>query len=226
MIHRQPGPTVLVVAFVGVLAAGVIGCGSAPLPSATSPPPSLIAEPTFQSTSQPTLQPTGAFSTVPPATAPAPSADPVFGDLLPHVPEAIRGSCLPSDTLEPVIAIVSCSIGDGEVTVDYIKYPDRDSMYAAYNDRVRVTEIETDTGLCFTSDGGTIRATPNRWPAEHRYSVGEQPVGRYLCLGPPPEFPSINWTDDRLMIMAVASSGPAFVDRLVSFWVTEAGPIP
>ena len=238
MIHRRPGRPVLVVPFATTLAIVLIGCGSAPFPTATpqgaspTPPtftPALSPEPTVPptslSTSQPTTQPTG-LPTDPPATPPAPSTDPVFGDLLPHVPEAIRASCQESVPLEPVSAIVSCSIGDGEITVDYLKYPDRDSMYAAYNERVRVTQIEIDSGRCYVSDGESITAAPGRWPAEQQYSVGGEPVGRYLCLGPPPEFPSINWTDERLLIMAVASSGPAFVDRLVAFWLMEAGPIP
>jgi len=234
MIHRRPGSAVVAVPFATMLAMALVGCGSAPLPSPSSPAatpvlatatPGLSPEPTFQSTSQPTLQPPILPSALP-ATPPAPSTDPVFGDLLPHVPEAIRGSCQETVPLEPVTAMVSCSPGDGEITVDYLRYPDRDSMYAAYNERVRVTEIERDSGRCYVSDDGSITASPGRWPSEQQYSVGGQQVGRYLCLGPPPEFPSINWTDDRLMIMAVASSGPAFVDRLVAFWLNEAGPVP
>lgn len=176
-----------------------------------SAPPGSAAVPTISATDFPTS------SDGPPATQSS-----ATGELMSHVPEGIRGSCLPTDFLEPIVAMVSCVIGDGEITVDYAKYPDQDSMYAAYNDRVRVAEIETDSGLCFTSDTGTISATPNRWPAERPYNIGGLPVGRYLCVFP--DLPSINWTDDRLLILGVASAGPAFVDRLVTFWVNDAGP--
>ena len=190
-------------------------------PLATGSSQSPLATTPSGSTAVPTITPTG----VPPTSDVPPTPNTATGELMSHVPEGIRDSCLPTDFLEPVLATVSCVIGDGEITVDYAKYPDLDSMYAAYNDRVRVAEIETDSGLCFTSDTGTISATPNRWPAERPYDVDGLPVGRYLCVSPA-GFPSINWTDDGLLILGVASSGPAFADRLVTFWVNDAGPVP
>jgi len=159
-----------------------------------------------------------------PATPPAPSSDPVFGDLLPHVPEAIRDSCQASAPLEPVSAAVSCSVGDTGVTVEYAKYPDRGSMYGAYNERVRIAEIETDSGLCYLDESGLINATPGRWPAENDYSVGGSAAGRYLCIEL--DLPTIAWTDDRFNIFSLATSTTGDHDRLVAFWLNEAGPIP
>lgn len=196
--------------------------GSSPIPTsplATASSQSPLATAPPGSTAVPTITPTGV---PPPSDVPA-TPNTATGELMSHLPEGIRDSCFPTDFLEPVLATVSCVIGDGEITVDYEKYPDLDSMYAAYNDRVRVAEIETDSGLCFTSDGGTISATPNRWPAERPYNVDGLPVGRYLCVNA--IGPSINWTDEGLLILGVASAGPAFVDRLVTFWVNDAGPV-
>ncbi len=209
---------------IGPFAPGPTHQVALPTPTAPTGPgsteaPMVNASPS--STLEPSISPTENPS---PSHAPA-TPNSATEELLGHVPEGIRGSCLPTDFLEPIVAMVSCVIGDAEITVDYVKYPDLDSMYAAYNERVRITEIETDSGLCFTAEGGAISATPNRWPAERLYNVAGQPAGRYLCVGPPPGFPSINWTDDRLTILGVASSGPAFVDRLVTFWVNDAGPI-
>lgn len=230
MIRRRHGPLVLVLGSAAVLT--LIGCGSAPLPSASAPvitpappngSPDPRAEPTFQSTSQPTLQPSVLPSTLP-ATPPPSSADPVFANLLPHVPETIRASCLPGEALDPVIASISCSVGDGAVTLDYIQYPDRDSMYAAYNARVGIAEIEAESGLCYDGDGGSIRATPGRWPAERGYSIADIVTGRYLCLEL--DLPTIAWTDDRLNILTLATAATGDSDRLVAFWLNEAGPIP
>jgi hypothetical protein len=194
------------------------------MPSSTVVPrtPDGIPEPTLQATSQPTLQPT-ILPTDLPGSPPPLSPDPVFGELLPHVPEAIRGSCVGTEPLEPVLATVSCTAGDGEITVDYAQYPDRDSMYAAYNQHVRIAQIETSSGLCFDDHGGNIGATPGRWPAENSYSVEGQPAGRYLCLVE--DAPFVWWTHDLLLILAGASAGAQSVDRLVTFWVNESGPV-
>lgn len=187
-----------------------LATGSSQSPLATAPPGSTVG---------PTINPTGVL---PPSDVPA-TPNTSTGELMTHVPEGIRDACLPTDFLEPILAMVSCVIGDGAITVEYTKYPDVDSMYAAYDDRVRIAQIETDSGLCFTSDTGTISATPNRWPAERPYNVDGVPVGRYLCVNA--EQPSINWTDDRLLILGVTSATPEVVDRLVTFWVSDAGPV-
>ena len=236
-------PSRALVALVAILLVVVIGgalafalrigpFAPAPTPGAALPTPS--SSPGTGSTDSPsatpapgsTLQPTAQSTDIPPPSHVPATPNSATAELLSHVPEGIRDSCLHTDFLEPIIAKVSCAIGDGEITVDYATYPDLDSMYAAYDEIVRIAEIETDSGLCFTAQGSAISATPNRWPAEHTYDVDGQPVGRYLCAGPPPSFPSINWTDERLMILGVASSGPAFADRLATFWVNDAGPVP
>lgn len=232
MTEHRLGAAPRLLGLVAIAFMALAGCGPTASPAPTVAPattpapltPGLTAEPTLTTTGQPTPQPTS-VATDAPATPPLQSPDGVFAELLPHVPEAIRDSCQPSEPLEPVIAVVSCSVGDGEVTVDYSKYPDLDSMYAAYNAVVGIQEIDTDSGLCFTSPGGTSSATIGRWPAEHTYTVDGLMAGRYLCADPPPGLPSINWTDDRLMILGVTSAGPAFVDRLVTFWVNDAGPV-
>jgi hypothetical protein len=239
--RRAPSRT-LVAAVAGVLVI-VLGVGLAlalkigpfaPVPTNAGASPAPIASPqTGSPTSQIASAPPGSSTpapTITPTEVPAPSDGPATpntatGELMSHVPDSIRPSCLPTDFLEPILAMVSCAVGDGQITVEYAKYPDADSMYAAYNERVRTAQIETDSGLCFTSDGGTISATPNRWPAEHQYNVDGQPVGRYLCVNPPLGIPSINWTDDRLQILGVASTGPTVADRLASFWVNDSGPI-
>ncbi|MEX2546869.1 MAG: hypothetical protein WD830_03675 [Chloroflexota bacterium] len=221
MTDRRTGLTLVL-----VLAQGLLGCGQAVTPSATVPSSTSSParpEPTALSTGQPTLPPP-IIPTDLPGSPPAPSADPVFGALLPHIPEAVRDSCVASEPLEPILAIVSCSVGDGEVAVEYAMYPNRDSMYAAYNERVRVAAIETDSGLCYTDDGDSISATTGRWPAENPYSVDGSAAGRYLCRGL--EFPTIAWTNDSLLIMGIATADPAFVDHLVTFWVNESGPVP
>jgi len=207
---------------IGPLAPVPTNSGASPTPTASqqtgSPTSPIASPPPGSSTPGPTITPTGVPS---PSNGPA-TPNTATGELMSHVPDIIRSSCLPTDFLEPILAMVSCAVGDGQITVEYARYPDADSMYAAYNDRVRVVQIETDSGLCFTSEGGTITATQNRWPAEHPYNVDGLPVGRYLCVNT--ELPTISWTDDRLLIMGVTSAGTEVMDRLVAFWVNEAGP--
>ncbi len=208
---------------IGPFAPVPTNAGASPAPIAsqqTGSPPSPIATPPPGSTSGPTITPTEVPS---PSDGPPATPNTATGELMSHVPESIRPSCLPTDFLEPILAMVSCAVGDSQVTVEYAKYPDADSMYAAYNDRVRVAQIETDSGLCFTSDGGAITATPDRWPAERSYTVDDLPVGRYLCVNA--DLPTISWIDDRLLILGVTSAGAEVMDRLAAFWVNEAGPV-
>lgn len=241
--YGQPprrAPSVALVALVAIVLVVVIGGGlafalnvgpfaPAPTNQGAAPTPTVSPQVTGPSASMATtppgstLEPTAAPTEVPPPSNGPPTPSSATAELLSHVPEGIRDSCLPTDFLEPTLAMVSCVVGEGQITVDYAKYPDLDSMNAAYNERVRGAEIETDSGLCFTAEGGPISATPNRWPAEHLYNVDGQPAGRYLCLDP--GAPSINWTDDRLTILGSATAGPEFLDRLASFWANEAGPI-
>ena len=111
------------------------------------------------------------------------------------------------------------------MTVSYAVYPDSESMYAAYNEIFHLAEIDADSGRCYETDGDTISSTPNKWPAEHGYSIGQQPAGRYLCLQRQ-DVPTIAWTDERFEILAVAHGSNDDLDRFVRFWLNEAGPIP
>ena len=54
------------------------------------------------------------------------------------------------------------------------------------------------------------------------------PTGRYLCVATgvePAVVPTIYWTDDRFNILSQASNVLGNYERLVEFWVGEAGPI-
>ena len=107
----------------------------------------------------------------------------------------------------------------------YSAYPDAATMYADYDASVDRAQFDRDSGLCYqTNPDGTVTVTPTKWPSEHDYSVGGSPVGRYFCIER--ELPTITWTDDRLNIGAVATASTGDSDRLVGFWLNEAGPIP
>ena len=107
----------------------------------------------------------------------------------------------------------------------YALYANAADANQEYDRSFRRAEIDRDSGLCYeVSADGTFTATTDRWPSEHEYTLEGQPIGRYLCDNDGP--PSITWTDDRLYILAVATSPTGDSDRLVSFWATEAGPIP
>jgi hypothetical protein len=145
--------------------------------------------------------------------------------LLSHIPEKIRGDCVPGEAPQPIVADVTCTAAGGVVTVEYAQYPDRDALNAAYNERVRVVQIDSDSGLCYGTDGsGTVTATTNRWPAENAYSVADSPTGRYLCVSRN-NGPTIAWTHDNLQILGIATAAEESVDQLVRFWVGDSGPL-
>ena len=140
------------------------------------------------------------------------------------MPEAIRPTCAAAVFAAPVVASVSCASG-AEIAVTYSAYPDSGAMYADYDASVDRAQFDRDSGLCYqTNPDGTVTATPTKWPSEHSYTVGGAAVGRYFCIER--DLPTVTWTDDRLNIGAVATASTGDFDRLVSFWLNEAGPIP
>jgi hypothetical protein len=242
--RRSPSP-LLVAVIAGVLAV-LIGVGLAfllelgpfaPGTSQPSTPPTAGSTSPAESGALPTQQPSlespevtrnppSELPTEPPPvnTGPPPSANDATGQLLAHVPEAIRPTCTAGAFSAPVVASVNCLSGI-EVAVTYSAYPDSTAMYVDYDASVDRAQFDRDSGLCYqTNPDGTITATPTKWPSEHDYSVGDSPVGRYFCIER--GLPTITWTDDRLNIGAVATASTGDSDRLVSFWLNEAGPIP
>lgn len=238
--RRSPSP-LLVAVIAGVLVV-LIGVGFAfllqlgPFAPGTSQPTqptspagaSATALPTQPSRESPevTRNPPSELPTEPPPvnTGPPPTANDATGQLLAHVPETIRPTCTAAAFAAPVVASVSC-ISGAEVAVTYSTYPDAGTMYVNYDASVARAQFDRDSGLCYqTNPDGTVTATPTKWPSEHDYSVGSTPVGRYFCIER--GLPTVTWTDDRLNIGAVATASTGDFDRLVSFWLNEAGPIP
>ena len=108
----------------------------------------------------------------------------------------------------------------------YSLYADQPSMAAVYDAAVIAAGIDDNSGRCYNrDDAGAITATTSRWPSEDGYTIQDEPVGRYLCRDDGTSS-TIMWTDDRLYILATASTDKAHVDALLSFWIDEAGPIP
>lgn len=144
--------------------------------------------------------------------------------LLTHVPEAVRGSCVPGAFAEPVLARVDCTPSD-DISVYYALYENLADTTDAYDGAFGRAQIDRESGLCYTqNDDGSLSATSDHWPSEHQYTQQQKPIGRYLC--DIDGLPMITWTDDRLYILAVATSPTGDSDQLVSFWALEAGPIP
>jgi hypothetical protein len=123
-----------------------------------------------------------------------------------------------------VLALVNCTSGE-DIGVYYALYATAIDANNEYDRIFRRAEIDRDSGRCYDENpDGTLTATSDRWPSEHEYTQARIPIGRYLCDSDGP--PSITWIDDRLYILAVATSPTGDSDRLVSFWAREAGPIP
>jgi hypothetical protein len=119
----------------------------------------------------------------------------------------------------PALAIASCSQDEGELLVIYTLYGTRDDMNLAYQGFLDAAQIEPDTGDC---------ETPETWPSERSYNINEVPIGRFLCVTvgvEPLAIPNIYWSDDRFNILSQVSHVLGDYDRLIEFWVGEAGPI-
>jgi hypothetical protein len=184
-------------------------------PTATPPAGTIPAQ---TATVMPTPQATLQHTTTPldePSPTQAPSGD-AAQQLLGHVPETIRPTCVTVPGSESVLAGANCSADAGAIEISYLAYASPESMLADYEDFRRLSGIEAGTGDC---------SDPLTWPAEIPYNVGGQPAGRVLCsesLGAT----SIYWTDDRLGILSRATHTGSHHARLVEFWTREAGPFP
>jgi hypothetical protein len=242
--RRSPSP--LLVALIAIVLVVLIGGALAvmlqlgPFGPGTSQPTSLPTSPTGSSASALPTQPTQRPSLESPEatrnppselptqsptyTGPPPTANDATAQLLAHVPEAIRPTCVAGAFTAPVVALVNCVSGI-EVTVTYSAYPDAGAMYADYDASVDRAQFDRDSGLCYqTNPDGTVTATPTKWPSEHSYTIGGDSAGRYFCIER--GLPTITWTDKRLNIGAVATASTGDFERLVGFWLNEAGPIP
>jgi hypothetical protein len=112
--------------------------------------------------------------------------------------------------------MASCSALTVGITLNYSQYASADLRNSAYQDEFAQAQIEPDTGSC--EDHST-------WPAESSYDVGGQPVGRRMCVDQQGR-PTIIWTDDRLNVLANATSQIGDPAGLLQFWTTQAGPLP
>jgi hypothetical protein len=240
--YYEPRRTVNPVIFIGTVLLGlvllgggltcVLGIGPFAPAATASPGPIQTPRPSANATtgSAPTgsdLPTIGPITTDEPIPTPTQTPRPPNDDterLLLHVPELIRGTCSPGVFSEPTLAAVDCA-PEPDIAVSYRLYADAFDLYEDYDRSVVRAAIERDSGRCYDENAaGGFTATTNRWPSEHEYTLGGQPIGRYLCNVEEP--PSITWTDDRLHILGVATSPTGNSDRLVSFWAREAGPLP
>jgi hypothetical protein len=198
-------------------------------PTAQTPisQPSVAAQgtPSGLATPQPSNTPASSPSGSPAVSLPPATPSSAIDALLAHVPEALRPSCAPASFEQPILAIVSCTADGGAITVTYTLYADQPSMAAVHDAAVIAVGIDDSSGRCYNrNDAGEVAATTSRWPAENGYTIQDEPVGRYLCHDDGTTA-TLTWTDDRLYILARANSSIAMVDRLISFWIDEAGPI-
>lgn len=215
---RPPGTPVITPSF-------AVAPPTAPLslsPSPTAEPTTPTGQPSTATPGRPTVSPS---APTPTPRLPQPTFDSPLAELLSHVPEALRDSCQPMGQDVSVLAGVECSIDDGAISVRYFKYESSEKLRETYEAMFRSAEIDADSGRCYEIDGDTITATADNWPAEHGYSVGQQPVGRYLCFEVADGF-DVYWSDERFDIIGIAQASGDNLDRLVQFWLNEAGPLP
>ena len=218
---------IVLAAIITLVVVVALGIGPfAPAPAQTNVP---SAEPTIPQTQTPVAPSVLPSTTAQPSStsSQSPASPRTATDvLLSHIPADVRSGCAVQPVGQPALATVSCSAEDGALDVTYTLYADQLSMGAVYEASVIGAGIEDNSGRCYNKDdAGQLVATKSRWPSENGYTVNDESAGRYLCFDNSGT-PTITWTDDRSSILGVATSAAENVDRLVNFWVDEAGPTP
>ena len=239
--RRSPSP--LIVAVIAGVLAVLIGVGLAFL---------LQLGPFAPGTSQPTSNPTSSAGSTRPAnpsgrawSRPRPRRirrrsyrlDPPRSTPGHHPPRMTpRGSCSPTYPRQSGRRVrrgvrgASCRIGELRIgrrnRGDVLGLPRCRQRCTPTTTPASTGHSSTATAACATRRirTGRSRRRPQVAVRASDYSIGGSPVGRYFCIER--ELPTITWTDDRLNIGAVAAASTGDSDRLVSFWLNEAGPIP
>ncbi|MCL4289311.1 MAG: FHA domain-containing protein [Thermoleophilia bacterium] len=182
---------------------------------------------------------TGPVATIPPATGepprettapveteappeeteePAPDDDGAqaggsYEELLGHVPEAIRVTCIPIEELpQDALAGANCGVGSAGVGAAlYFQFASAEAATGWYE--LNFVDAR-DTGDCVEQEY-----------SEGSWSIEGEPQGRLAC-GSADQFRSIGWTTDSLAIGVVAfkqGEGRALRQELYDFWLV-AGP--
>ena len=206
-----------------------------PTPGPTVPPASPTAPPTESAAPTPAGTAPAAATQVPseaPTEAPSetPTASPVLtalqvwtGDgpdadeieILTHVPDGLFAYC---NRIDPAwlnqVAAVNCQAA--KVGVSYVSFKTQAVMQAAYDKNV------ADLNL---APSGSTKCGVGRY--EGGYSIGGVHVGRWYCVDAVDQgvsYHEIEWTHERLHMIAFAASQPLSWTELIDFTDT-AGPL-
>ncbi len=187
-------------------------------PIATLPP--ATGEPPRETTAPVDTEAPPAEEEEPPAEAEEPEPDDVgaqaggsYEDLLGHVPETIRATCLPVEELpQDAIAGTNCGVGSAGVGAAlYFQFGSAEAATGWYE--LNFVDA-SDTGDCVEDEY-----------SEGIWSIEGEPQGRLAC-GSADLFRVIGWTTDSLAIGVVAfkqGEGRALRQELYDFWLV-AGP--
>jgi hypothetical protein len=226
--------SVAILAVAVVAAALILGRGGSaapePSPSATS---AALATPSVGPTATvaptPTESPSLNPATVIPAT-PSPSfgpSTPAFPnaaelDLLHHVPEAIRSTCIKSDAPQVVtaaaVAVVDCypHTTDAPNFVRYASFPTLQALDSVFNADVAFAAERASTSKLCSTDPFTGGNGP--------YTRGDTTVGQLICyLDGAAAW--VGWTYEPDLIWAGASRGDGDAKSLYQWWSNSGGPI-
>jgi hypothetical protein len=138
-------------------------------------------------------------------------------DLLSHVPQNWQDTCFDT-ALPPVLgqhatAVITCFIGDvssGSDLAEYVQFPTKEDMDAAYD--LHVDRFPVDSPVDSCKDG----------PGEHSYTIGSEDAGRVLCAD---QFVGmrVDWTDDRLNILSTLVDHDGSFEDAFQDWL-DGGP--
>jgi hypothetical protein len=132
---------------------------------------------------------------------------------------------VPGSFEQPALALVSCTSPDGALALSYTLYADQPSMAAVYDAAVIKAGIDDNSGRCYNrNDAGEVTVTSSRWPSENGYDINDEPAGRYLCSDDG-TMATVTWTDERLYVLATASTSKDNAGSLIAFWIEGAGPV-
>lgn len=147
-------------------------------------------------------------------TGPTGQASAAHEQLRGYVPPALEPGCTDTVPLGLSIAALDCAT-PGDAAPDRVTY----DLYASAQDLVAAYAD-------FTTQVGVLPDTVGRCPSEGPWTVGELEPGRVVCAPLLDGGVVVGWTDERLLVGAVAFDTAGDSESLLEWWeLDEGGPL-
>jgi serine/threonine protein kinase len=138
--------------------------------------------------------------------------NPAEAQLLTHVPDDLRDSCVRAELRPQETASVQCSPASGAASVFYNQYPNAQGAAAEYQSLLATAEVDRNAG------------DENECPFEGTLTVGSETAGRVFCGLQPDGDAFMAWISRPLAVQSEATIAPGATVAQFWDWWTTAGP--